>query len=1201
MTLRIQLLGNFRIWRDGTLVPADSWPTQKSKALVKILLTERGRFVSADRLTEWLWRDVPPEKALNNLWVAVSQAKRVLQPDLPPRASSGFLHTGREGYWFAPTSGLRVEVDVEEFTEHLRAARIATDISDRIAALEAARSLYGGPYLEEDPYEDWTLPTRERLAEEFLALLADLADACAAQGRYGRAIGLCQESLDRDRLREATYRNMMLYHYCAGEQQLALAVYKQCRRVLQEEAEMRPSPETTRLYRQIQRRDLEPSGGQPTYPKPTPFLPESYSLGRTPLVGREREYALLARLITETADGGSGGGHVVLVEGEPGIGKSRLVQEAAGYAGTRGVRTLLTNCYQIEQAMPYQPVIDLVTQILENTLPEMLARVGEGALAEIATLMPGGADDAGRRLPTRASADDLPEARQSRLSRAILRLLDAFAGEGSLLVAVDDIHWADDASLRFLHHLARQAARRRILLICTCRPEEMAADERLISFLHGIKREPGTRSLPLARLSFADAHSLLAALADPALHTRELGEWLHRETDGNPFFLLSILQSLLEQGLVTASGASAWKADPGALYAAGAAGLTLPEALCESVRARILRLPPNVRPVLDAAAVLGRRFNFALLRGLTGEPDAALLDGLDLLVRRHLLREEPQGDSYDFSHDKVREVVYRDLGGTRRILLHRAAAEALEAQPGGADERAALAAEHFERGQVWGNAITCLARAAERSLELFALREALQYFDRAIALAQAHPNAADRRALLELFERRGGARAQAGQTEGAVADLGVALDAARQTGDPSRERDLLIRLGMAYRRADSYSQALRCLEAALAAARASGDKWQAADTLYHLGTVAWSDGDNVRAIAFHDEAVALSQDLRLTDLVAVQALHGRGESYFADALPEAAIGCFEKSLGLARAIGDRSYECENHMMIGYACTGSMGLADYERARECFQAAQAIVEASQLEWHSGPVGIGLAHARACLGEYQEAWDSLNEMLRRLEALGLVRYRIMACCYAGCLLQDLNLPERAAGFHEEGLRLAEEKSVTFWVPLLRADLARDELRSGRMPDDAALREALDKAQAHRENYLAARCLEVLAEISLACGKMELALAYADALRALAERGGMREIAAVAQLARGRTLAAAGSGAAAETELLSASALADRIGRVRLCWEIHDALSSLYRGQGRDAEADRHDAAARGVAARIDRNLRDLTLRSVVVKTY
>lgn len=1196
-TLRVQMLGAFRIWRDGALLPDGGWPTYKSKALVKILLTERGRFVPAERLTDWLWPEVPPKKAQNNLWVAASQARRVLQPDLPPRVPSGFLHTGREGYSFAPAQDCRAEIDAEAFTERLRAARTAADSADHIALLDAARALYGGPYLEEDPYEDWAIPTRERLAEEFLALLADLADACAREGRYGRAVALCQESLRHDRLREATYRSLMLYHYCAGEQPLALMVYKQCRRVLQQEMGSRPEPQTTRLYRQIQRRELQTSGGEPAYPEPRPLLPESYSLGRTPLVGRDREYALLARLIGET---GEGSGQVVLVEGEPGIGKSRLVQEAAGYARTRGARVLLTNCYQIEQAMPYQPVIDLVSQIIENTPPETINSLGESAQAEIAALVPGIVEASGR-LP--ASPADLPETRQSRLFRALLQLLDAFTAEGRLLIAVDDIHWADDASLRFLHHLARQATRRRVVLICTCRPEEMAADERLTAFVHSVKREPGARSLPLGRLRFADAHALLAGLADPLLHTRQLGEWLHRETDGNPFFFLSILQSLLEQGLVTATGAAAWQVDPGALDAVPAS-LTLPEALRESVRARILRLPAPVRPILDAAAVLGRRFDFALLRGLTGEADAALLDALDLLVRRHLLVEGPGGDGYDFSHDKVREVVYHDLGAARRILLHRAAAEAMERESGG-DERAGPIAEHFERGQVWEKAVTCLARAADRSLDLFALREALQYFDRAVALAQArlgqaHPEAADRRVLLDLYERRGGARAQAGQIEGAVADLGVVIEAARQIGDRDRERDLLIRLGMAYRRADSYSQAQRCLRAALDAARASGDARQAADTLYHLGTVAWSDGDNARAMDFHEEAVAICGRLGLSDRVAVQAFHGRGESYFADALPEVAIDCFEESLRLARAIGDRSYECENLMMIGYACTGSMGLADYPRARERLEAAQVLVEASQLEWHAGPVGIGLAHVRAGMGEYQEAWDGLHEMIRRLESLGLVRYRIMACSYLGCLLQDLNLPERAAAFHEEGLRLAEQKKVAFFVPRLRADLALDQLRSGRIPDAAGLREALETAQTRRENYLAMRCLEVLAEISLARGEAERAIAYADALGMLAERGGLREMAAVAHFARGRALAVTGEPAAAETELRQAAALATEIGRVRLCWEVHGALSLLCRRQGRGDEADRQGEAARDASARITGNLRDPVLRSALAKT-
>lgn len=204
---------------------------------------------------------------------------------------------------------------------------------------------------------------------------------------------------------------------------------------------------------------------------------------------------------------------------------------------------------------------------------------------------------------------------------------------------------------------------------------------------------------------------------------------------------------------------------------------------------------------------------------------------------------------------------------------------------------------------------------------------------------------------------------------------------------------------MAYRRADAYEQATACLTEALAESRQSRDDRHVADTLYHLGTVAWSNGRNAQAIAFHSEAVDICERLRLRDLVAVQAFHGRGEAHFANSEPLSAIGCYTRSLELAHAIGDKSYECENLMMIGHACTGTMGLGDYARATTHFEAAVEIARSADLQWHLGPTLLGLDHVRACTGRYGEAWTGMNKTLRWLEELKQVRYQLIAYSFLG----------------------------------------------------------------------------------------------------------------------------------------------------------------------------------------------------------
>jgi predicted ATPase len=455
------------------------------------------------------------------------------------------------------------------------------------------------------------------------------------------------------------------------------------------------------------------------------------------------------------------------------------------------------------------------------------------ALAELAALVP----EIAERAPNLPKlSNDFPEARQARLPHAVGQLLAASRRGRACILMVDDIQWADDASAQVLHYLARQAVDGPMLVIYSFRDEELDSDERFARLIDSLRRETGAHRISLTRLSPEDTSSLVTALADSNPDVVGMAERLHRETEGNPFFLISILQSLIE---------GETRLEP---RADGEPGL-LPDALRAAVRVRLTHVPKRLRPVLESAAVLGRRFDFDTLLEATREPEERVLEALEALVKRRLMREEPEGGVYDFSHDKVREVVYQDISATRRKLLHRAVAESLERR-GEVEthERDAQLAEHYERAQVWSKALRYLLLAAERSQMLFAMRDALHWLDRAVALCEAHPSTLKEDQRLAIYERRGAARVQAGQTQGAVADLRRIVDAARAGGERERTRDALVQLGMAYRRADAYEEATRCLDEALAESHAMNDVRRAADTLYHLGTVSWSTGLNDRAI-----------------------------------------------------------------------------------------------------------------------------------------------------------------------------------------------------------------------------------------------------------------------------------------------------------------------------------------------------------------
>lgn len=935
-------------------------------------------------------------------------------------------------------------------------------------------------------------------------------------------------------------------------------------------ADQRDFLAVARALRAVSSLPLEPlpvSLDAPVVAPPSP-LDSNTAHTHTPFVGRHHEYDQLIGLIAQLT---AGTGFTVLIDGEPGIGKSRLLGEVSRYAQERGLQVLASNCYEIECATPYQTVIDLVTRALVRIDDAALGRLALVSLAELAALVP----EIGERFPDLPPlSNDFPEARQARLSRAVDQLLEAARDAHPMLLMVDDIQWADDASAQVLHYLARHTAQRSLLVIYAYRDEAIDIDERFAQLVESLRRDTQAQRVALARLNPADTESLVAALMEAG--SSGLAERLYRETEGNPFFLMSILQSLREGETQLDTRVR------------GAAGL-LPDALRAAVRVRLAHVPKAMRPVLETAAVLGRRFDFDTLLDVTGVPEATLLDTVESLVKRHLLREEGDNGLYDFSHDKLREVVYRDISAARRRLMHLSVAQSLERRDEGTvHERDAQRAGHYERAQVWDKALHYLLLSAEHSQALFAMRDALHWLDRGVALSESHPQALDAQARLAIYARRGAARAQAGQLPGAVADIRRVIDALRARGEREMTRDALIQLGMAYRRADQYEQASACLAEALAESRTLQDERHAADTLYHLGTVAWSTGKNDQAIDFHQQAVEICEHTGFTDLVAVQAYHGRGEAHFAHAEPAAAIACYTRSLDLARGIGDKSYESENLMMIGHACIGTKGLGDYPRALKNFEAALVIARAADLQWHFGPTLLGLDHVRACLGHYGEAWTGMQKTLHWLESLKQVRYQLIAYDFMGHLLLDLGLNELAIERLEQGIALGHDTGISFWRAAIDAHLAIARSRLGQQNVAAALQNTLEQARRSAERYLMVRCLDGLAEIALAAGDTQQARATADELFAIATANGLRELAAVAHYWRGEVMLAEHDYVAAQRELSYAATQAEVIGRVRLQRDAQTALARTGAAQGQQDVAQQHASKAQAIIDTIEISL-------------
>lgn len=842
---------------------------------------------------------------------------------------------------------------------------------------------------------------------------------------------------------------------------------------------------------------------------PTP-APAAQSAAAAPLVGRDAEMAQLRRAI-DTARNGRGA--LVLIEGEPGIGKSHLARAALAEFERAGISRscAVVACFEIDLAIPLQPLLDWLHRLLDLHGPDVVNALSAATQAELAELSPQ-VRELKPGLPAPAPA---PELRRARIFSAFGELFAARLRDGPLLVVIDDIHWADEMTLSLLHRLLRQLAERPLVVVCTYRSEELSGNAALSLFLRTSPATVAVTRLVPQRLAASDVRLLLAGQP-------ELAERLYRSSDGHPLYLASMMQQLREHG-------------PGE-------GHALPAALRDSIRERLQRLPEPARAVLEIAAVLGRRFDvFALERGcgMTGD---ALADAVDLLVRRRLLRPFDDGASLDFDHHCIREVVIDDLGAARRMVLHRRAAETLLDTE---NDSSAAIARHHELAGDWSAAIAQHALAAQRALAMSALREAAAAIDRAAELTAAHPAAVDTGQWQRLHEIRGDVHAQDGAFGTAVAAFTAALALARVRGDAKACCDLLAKLGMVHRRADDYAAARSVLSESLAAARALQEPQRIADVLYHLGTVAWSDGDNALALRCHGEAIALCEQQGLHDLVAVQAFHGDGESQMADAAPRRAIERFERSLFLARAIGDRGYEAENLMMIGYCHTGACGTADYGRALACAEEGLAVAEAAEQTWHVGPLHLLQADAWRCMGRTRDAQALLEAEVERSQALAHARFGIMTLDMLGRLFDEEGRHADAADCWQRALVASRRHQVHFWREQLMAGLARARLAQGLEVDWSELHAASVAALARRDRYVHARCLEVLAEGALAAGHHTRAIDFASRLLALAEPAGMRELAAIARWSLGRALRKTAP-EQARTELEAALTAARQIGR-------------------------------------------------------
>jgi DNA-binding SARP family transcriptional activator/tetratricopeptide (TPR) repeat protein len=670
--LHIELLGGFRILRGSQVVSGVS--TTRLQSLVAYLVLHAGGPVSRQQLAFLFWPDSQEAQARTNLRQLLHNLRAAL-PEIDQ-----LLDAGQQTLSWRPHACV---VDAALFQESVERGE-----------LDESVRLYRGDLLP-GLYDEWLDGERERLKRLYETVLDRLIAAAEKRHDLTAAIHFAEMRLARDTLREAGYQTLIRLLAANGDRAGALRVYQQCADLLRRELDVEPGPATRRARdRALDERETTPEFTPTAVAAPPPQR-------EIPLIGRRREWEQLCSIWRRAA---SGRPSMVILTGEPGIGKSRLLEELLDFATREGISTARTACYPGERALAYtaaagwlrSPLVRPKWQDLPAIQRSQLARV----LPEILTAQPGV-----------ASPPPFTEAWQKRhffeaMARAVL------APPPPLLLAIDDLHWCDPETLEWLQFLLRLDPSAPLLAAATARNEELDSLRLLLG-------SDFVTEMPLDPLDPEHTACLASELTSHALEAAD-AEVLYRQTRGNPLFVVETVRAGLPSGGVASAKVHA------------------------VISGRLAQLGPGARELAGIAAVIGRPFPMDLIAGIAGVDEDRAVQALDELWRHRILLVDEHG-LYDFSHGALRDVAYDLLGPARRNQLHRRVAEALEAaDPSEADALCGQVAAHFERALLPSRAIPHYARAAEVVRRRFAENEAIANLNKALRLLESLPPSAGR-------------------------------------------------------------------------------------------------------------------------------------------------------------------------------------------------------------------------------------------------------------------------------------------------------------------------------------------------------------------------------------------------------------------------------------------------------------------------
>ena len=987
--LRIWTLGRFQVERGGIPVPPTAWRRQAAMVLLKLLVLAERHRLPREHISSYLWPDADAATGRDNLSGALHALRRALEPDLTSGARSQYLR--QDG----PSLVLHLDehdwVDYHAFEALLTEAGAA---NDPLPQLEAAVALYGGDLLPEEQ-DVWCVAAREALRLRWHGVLLALAEAQAARHHLDRALSTLTRLLAADRTNEEAARRLMGMLARQGRRAEAMQIFNRLATALEDDLGAAPAPETESLFLALR------AGTAPrrrTNPASRPFPPtdevgEAHERGRPPLVGRGPELARIRGALEVARESGHS---ALLLAGDAGIGKTYLAGEAVAMATILGYVVLSGYAGEGEVDLPYAAVTEAL-RCYTRTRPLAALRrdlVGAEALVEL--------------LPELAqppiSLPSLPPlehegAARLRLWNAALALLTSATALNPILLLLEDMHWADSASLGLITFLIRRGKGLRWILLGTLRPEQEAVEHPLQRLIREGRRAGTLELLELEGLSRDDVGEMARATGGTPLAEAEVAT-LHEQCAGNPLFIREVLNLIVSTGAASLAPRTAGTTISGTQ--------ALPHTIRQAFLQRIDRQSGECKVLLQAAATIGGRFPADLLAQTLGREPGTFERALDEAVAAGLLREEPLEGTLSIPHPLLQRTLYEEIAPSVRARLHgRIATILLERAVGRADPDPALLAHHFGGAHEPIAAARWLERAADLAGEIHGHVEVIAQYEQALAAvdgcqagllsgaewcawrSRLHEKLGDRLVLTRGFEAAGDHYRQAivciPTATCADDDSGTIIAA---TAEHTRLAELRHKAALALERTGSHDDALAAFAAAEAAGtdQATGESTLPAPLLAEIEIgkgmayrgarrPAEAEAAVLRALALL-EGVAASATLSHALSLRGQLAHERGEN-------DVAEQSYLRSLEIREQDGDQQGSA--------GCWYSLGMLAYDRralaeAERCFEQSLAIRERIGDAWGSafGWQKLGqIAQARA---NYARAEECYRTSLRLGERIG-----------------------------------------------------------------------------------------------------------------------------------------------------------------------------------------------------------------------